>query len=401
MMKAGCYVLVACALVVMVGLVSCKKEKEKNIFYITSNDGLLLRRQPDRKSEALVLMPYATKITVIEKSGTVDDIDGKKGNWYKVTYKGKTGWCFSGYTADFICNASFEIKKVVLANRKKSHEFSVILNSAIKRIITGDDIVVFNGTRDLYFIKGGSPIRKISDYFKIPEGFNWYGPGILDGDRLLISVYTYTDERKEMDQAAPLGGYREGPKDAGILCLDFSSRKAELIRDFEITEDKSGMVRASGGVPASKTYSPSPQSYFHLKGDEFYAGSNASFALLNIKKRTCTLLESDMLAWNRFSIASLDGRIFVALDEGGMDGSGIGSDGCFMRVMNDPFSYPDDLVCVKDRLFASTGYGLVEADYRNMTYVNYVLDDKEKIPVNNSILVDGVAICLLAETGLA
>jgi hypothetical protein len=56
--------------------------------YVNTTDGLRLRKEPNPTAEILDTMPFGTKLTPLEKSG----------DWIKVTYNGKTGWCMAAYT---------------------------------------------------------------------------------------------------------------------------------------------------------------------------------------------------------------------------------------------------------------------------------------------------------------
>jgi uncharacterized protein YgiM (DUF1202 family) len=56
--------------------------------YVNSEVGLNLRATPDTKAAILIIIPYGTKITVLEKQT----------GWVKTTYEGKTGWISADYT---------------------------------------------------------------------------------------------------------------------------------------------------------------------------------------------------------------------------------------------------------------------------------------------------------------
>lgn len=45
----------------------------------------------------LVTVPYNELVDLIDKNGDSETIDGQTANWYKVDYKGTTGWLWSGY----------------------------------------------------------------------------------------------------------------------------------------------------------------------------------------------------------------------------------------------------------------------------------------------------------------
>ncbi|MCB1179167.1 MAG: SH3 domain-containing protein [Leptospiraceae bacterium] len=53
---------------------------------------LVLREKPDKKSKKLGNLPSKA---IIETSGT--ELDSDSNRWFKVTYKGKTGWAFGKF----------------------------------------------------------------------------------------------------------------------------------------------------------------------------------------------------------------------------------------------------------------------------------------------------------------
>ncbi len=57
--------------------------------YINAAEGLNMRKEPNSSSEVLKIIPFGTKLTVLETSG----------DWYKVEYDSATGWCAKLFTA--------------------------------------------------------------------------------------------------------------------------------------------------------------------------------------------------------------------------------------------------------------------------------------------------------------
>jgi uncharacterized protein YgiM (DUF1202 family) len=58
--------------------------------YTNAVEGLNLRKEADATSEVLAIIPFGTKLVVLETSG----------DWYKVEYDSKLGWVAKLYTAD-------------------------------------------------------------------------------------------------------------------------------------------------------------------------------------------------------------------------------------------------------------------------------------------------------------
>ena len=64
---------------------------------IISAKGLNLRDQPSSSGTVLLTVPYNETVGIIDKNGDIETISGQTANWYKVDYKGTTGWLWSGY----------------------------------------------------------------------------------------------------------------------------------------------------------------------------------------------------------------------------------------------------------------------------------------------------------------
>ena len=64
------------------------EEVTEKSLYISSEVGLNLRETPDTKARVLIIIPYATKIVVLEEQT----------GWVKTTYDNKTGWVSVDYT---------------------------------------------------------------------------------------------------------------------------------------------------------------------------------------------------------------------------------------------------------------------------------------------------------------
>ena len=64
------------------------EEVAEKSLYISSEVGLNLRETPDTKAKVLIIIPYATKIVVLEEQT----------GWIKTIYDNKTGWVSTDYT---------------------------------------------------------------------------------------------------------------------------------------------------------------------------------------------------------------------------------------------------------------------------------------------------------------
>ncbi len=65
-------------------------EVGESFTYISSEVGLNLRKEPNVKSEVLEIIPYGTKITILDEEN----------GWIQTEYNGSTGWVSTDYTTD-------------------------------------------------------------------------------------------------------------------------------------------------------------------------------------------------------------------------------------------------------------------------------------------------------------
>lgn len=67
-------------------------------FYVLSKNGLNLRKSPSDKSEILGVVPYNTKVNILEKNVSEKfKVNGFSGTYVKIKYKGIEGYIFSGF----------------------------------------------------------------------------------------------------------------------------------------------------------------------------------------------------------------------------------------------------------------------------------------------------------------
>lgn len=65
--------------------------------YVVAKSGLLLRAEPSQKGKVIELIPFKSKVNVIETTGPSVRIERITAPWYKVSWKGNEGWVFSGF----------------------------------------------------------------------------------------------------------------------------------------------------------------------------------------------------------------------------------------------------------------------------------------------------------------
>jgi len=65
--------------------------------FIVPESGLYLREKPDRKSKPVFLIPFNSRIQILDRKFEYLEIDEHYGYWAKVKFKKYVGWSFSGY----------------------------------------------------------------------------------------------------------------------------------------------------------------------------------------------------------------------------------------------------------------------------------------------------------------
>lgn len=77
-------------------------DTESSYLYVTASTGLSLREYANLQSEKLAIMPYGTKLRVIEaESNPTMNIEGIIGGMDQVEFNHKTGFAFNGYLSKF------------------------------------------------------------------------------------------------------------------------------------------------------------------------------------------------------------------------------------------------------------------------------------------------------------
>jgi hypothetical protein len=65
--------------------------------------GLNMRETPDTKGKIIILIPFNSKVEIIERENGVSyNINGRSGSWTNVKYKNKTGWVFGGFLRQYL-----------------------------------------------------------------------------------------------------------------------------------------------------------------------------------------------------------------------------------------------------------------------------------------------------------
>ncbi len=80
----------------------CKKENFSfsseygdKVMYVSNLEGIKLKAKPEENSEAVILVPFASEVKVLEHKKETEKRDGKQGYWIRLAFNDKEGWTFS------------------------------------------------------------------------------------------------------------------------------------------------------------------------------------------------------------------------------------------------------------------------------------------------------------------
>ncbi len=62
-----------------------------------TKSGCTIRERPTVRSEQTDFVPRWEMMQVLAKTNVYQKIEDKSGYWYKISYKGKVGYCFGGF----------------------------------------------------------------------------------------------------------------------------------------------------------------------------------------------------------------------------------------------------------------------------------------------------------------
>ncbi|MCB1173741.1 MAG: SH3 domain-containing protein [Leptospiraceae bacterium] len=65
--------------------------------YVTARSGLVIRADSSTNADKLGLVPFGTKVKVLEQSDKLLTVSGKQGHWTRIEYDGQVGWSFGGF----------------------------------------------------------------------------------------------------------------------------------------------------------------------------------------------------------------------------------------------------------------------------------------------------------------
>lgn len=79
-------------------LISLEEDEEVELWYrAIAKPSLVVRNLPDVTGKKIGNVPYGGKVKFVDVSSGRESIGGRKGRWFKIEWKGKTGFVFNAF----------------------------------------------------------------------------------------------------------------------------------------------------------------------------------------------------------------------------------------------------------------------------------------------------------------
>ncbi|MCR9145427.1 MAG: SH3 domain-containing protein [bacterium] len=91
--------IIAISLIVLLAFTVLRAEDLPQFGITIAKQGLILRENPDVESKALALIPYGSKVNLIDRGQRRETIGVRKSAWYLIESEGNRGWVFGGFLA--------------------------------------------------------------------------------------------------------------------------------------------------------------------------------------------------------------------------------------------------------------------------------------------------------------
>jgi len=141
--------------------------------YVTARTGLSLREYNNLRSEKLAIMPYGSRLKVLEKEPNATmKVQHIKGGMDKVSFNRKTGFAFNGYLSRFFPPDQGMLPKAYAAELKKDFPkvaFKEVVQGTASKPINVETLILPEASwHEAYFIA--------QQTFNIPERFVYPNP---------------------------------------------------------------------------------------------------------------------------------------------------------------------------------------------------------------------------------
>lgn len=154
---------------------------EKGYLWTIANSGLRVRESSNLSSPVVTVIPYGSKVKVLEQKNEEIFLAGEYGYWTKIVWNNYTGWVFSGFLRDFNIN---NLKKNIaneLNNYYNGEGADIIRSNSHLQVLQNNSI------DDIEIVKIVGNILLIKE------------PGLSDLCPELASIYNvYTMEKSKL-----------------------------------------------------------------------------------------------------------------------------------------------------------------------------------------------------------
>lgn len=289
----------------------------------------------------------------------------------------------------------FKVIEVPLSVRVKEVPSQKLLGAEVYRILSTQKFAVLVGERSAWIVRGAGSPKPLSRFASFPRGFNWYGGGCVAGERIVLGVGNYSEQRKKEEEDKSPGDFVGGPNPVGLLVISGDPPRIELIKSFKVVSapPESGWT-APGFSEVPKTLTPNLESC-SWGGGYLYTGDFNDIARLDLRSRTAEILVYEELGSDKpamwrgpdalwYTTAQSEGWSSVAnLKNSGGEGDGY-------APLNYDQTYPDSVLRHQGHLLVSSVAGVVEIRPTRKTYVHYKLNEnKKKMAVYGLSIIDG------------
>lgn len=293
--------------------------------------------------------------------------------------------------------ASDELKiiEIPLKVKHQNVSFKRLLSGPVYQIVSTPKFMAFNSNRNIWIKRSGENLKLLSDLVDVPQDCDWYQFMCFADNKLVISAGNYSEEQRKKDSEASLGGYIAGPRAEGIMIVEVNPPKSKFVKEFKVVKNPTSASKNLSEIPVPETIVLGMQSCL-WDGENLYIGNHGFLTEVFLDANEAKLIEYDsgLIELNRKALFKEGETLWVAEDEGGLDGGGIkklhrNKQTKFFRLLNYPYTDPGSILRYKGLLLTSSLAGLVQINEKQNAYIHYQLTkDKKKMAIYNLVIIN-------------
>lgn len=237
-------------------------------------------------------------------------------------------------------------------------------------VVATKKIALINDGRNIWFFRGKKNKLEKKSFADLPREANWYGPVCAMGDRFVIAVQDYPEERLEKDSNAHRGSFVEGPTSPGFVLLS-PSEAARYLQSLTVVSRPPQEFSPNPEDPENALFSDDVQSCA-WDGTSLFIGSYGSVGKANFDTGNIALIEEDYeQTFSRLPLLVEAQALWFGLDEGGLGGASLvmrpfhGETKDFFIANGEDIVSFSALTRHDGRLITGTSHGLFQLDERS------------------------------------